>query len=235
MDRTHGPDDKNDILWSTYLKAAEDEEKTRPKDWEGSTAGILTFTGLFAATVAAFIIESYKLLSPDSGEQSVALLSQLLAATANASSHNPVVVISPAPFRTAPSAIATNALWFSSLLISLFCALLSTLVQQWARDYVRGVNERRGILRKDLRTLVCNHIFKRMGVDRYGMDEFVSWIVALVHLSIFLFTVGLTIFLFNIDTIVAAVVLGILAFFALIYIAASILPLMDGGCPYQTP
>ncbi|KZV67150.1 hypothetical protein PENSPDRAFT_538194, partial [Peniophora sp. CONT] len=118
-------------IWSTYLDAAYEEDQARPKNWEGNTGGILTFTGLFAATVAAFILEGYKQLSPDNGEQSVALLSQLLAATANASSHTPITITPPTPFLTPPSAIVTNALWFSSLLISLFCALLSTLAQQW--------------------------------------------------------------------------------------------------------
>ena len=48
--------------------------------------------GLFSAVATAFIIESYKTLSPDSGDQTVALLSQLLSATATLlhySGHNP--------------------------------------------------------------------------------------------------------------------------------------------------
>ena len=32
-----------DFIWETYLKASEDEDKARPKNWEGSTTGILTF------------------------------------------------------------------------------------------------------------------------------------------------------------------------------------------------
>lgn len=31
------------FIWDTYLKAAKDEDEARPKNWEGSTTGILTF------------------------------------------------------------------------------------------------------------------------------------------------------------------------------------------------
>lgn len=32
-----------DFIWDTYLKASKDEDTARPKNWEGSTTGILTF------------------------------------------------------------------------------------------------------------------------------------------------------------------------------------------------
>ena len=32
-----------DFIWDTYLKASKDEDEARPKNWEGSTTGILTF------------------------------------------------------------------------------------------------------------------------------------------------------------------------------------------------
>ena len=35
------------VLLSTYLSAAKDEDATRPKDWEGSTGGILTFVRIY--------------------------------------------------------------------------------------------------------------------------------------------------------------------------------------------
>ncbi|KZV67135.1 hypothetical protein PENSPDRAFT_611823 [Peniophora sp. CONT] len=227
-------ENSEDILWSTYLKAAEDEDRTRPREWEGNTGSILTFTGLFAATVAAFIIESYKSLSPDSGDRTVALLSQILAATANASTHDTVILAPAEPFTVPTTSIVTNALWFSSLLIALVCALLSTLVQQWSRDYVRDISRRR-VLHESLRHRAYNHIYIRMGVNRYGMDQFVSWIVALVHLSVFLFASGLLVFLYPINPIVAGIATGVLGLFTSIYIIASLQPLLDRSCPYRTP
>ena len=40
-------EEHNDILLSTYLSAAKDEDATRPKDWEGSAGGILTFVCIY--------------------------------------------------------------------------------------------------------------------------------------------------------------------------------------------
>ncbi|VDB95998.1 unnamed protein product [Peniophora sp. CBMAI 1063] len=223
-----------DFIWNTYLEASKDEDEARPKNWEGSTTGILTFTGLFAATVAAFIVESYTQLSVDSGDQTVQLLSQLLVATANASAGLPVIIATPEPFSTPPTAIVTNALWFSSLLISLICALLSTLVQEWSRAYVQDI-KRRKVLHESLMERTFNHIFIRMGVNHYGMDQFVSWIVALVHLAVFLFACGLLVFLFPIDHVVAGIATAILGSFVIIYCVASLLPLLEKSCPYRTP
>ncbi|KZV69385.1 hypothetical protein PENSPDRAFT_486002 [Peniophora sp. CONT] len=223
-----------DFFWQTYLDASKAEDEARPKNWEGSTTGILTFTGLFAATVAAFIVESYKLLSPDSGERTNVLLEQILVAMANTSSQNPITVPPPDPFSPPTLAVVTNAFWFSSLLIALVCALLSTLVQEWSRHYVQDIN-RREVLHESLRERAFNHIYIRMGVNRYGMDQFVSWIVALVHMSVFLFACGLLVFLFPIHHVVAAISTGILGSFVAIYLVASVLPLLERSCPYRTP
>ena len=36
-------DAPEDFIWDTYLKASKGEDEARPKNWEGSTTGILTF------------------------------------------------------------------------------------------------------------------------------------------------------------------------------------------------
>ncbi|KAH9011982.1 hypothetical protein EDB83DRAFT_2530143 [Lactarius deliciosus] len=85
-DENHG--DPSDGLWAMYLTKAEKQDKEVTESWKGDTDGILVFvslttfilcvlvrlnpilkTGLFSTTFAAFIIESYKMLSPDSVER----------------------------------------------------------------------------------------------------------------------------------------------------------------------
>ncbi|KZV67160.1 hypothetical protein PENSPDRAFT_584407, partial [Peniophora sp. CONT] len=135
--QSDGTKSPEDIYWKTYLDAAAVEDQHLPDSWEANTGSVLTFTGLFAATVAAFLVERYRSLSPDSGDQTVELLSQLLAATTgtNASTNAPTSVASSGSFEVSTSAIIVNSLWFSSLITALFCALLSTLIQEWAREY----------------------------------------------------------------------------------------------------
>lgn len=80
-----------DDLWQTYLEAA-DKERRRLVDHTSTTMnGVLTFVcaaslvpspltddvqqaGLFAATVAAFLVDSQKSLKPDAGAQARVLL-----------------------------------------------------------------------------------------------------------------------------------------------------------------
>jgi hypothetical protein len=93
-------------------------------------------TGLFSAIVAAFVIEGLKNLQPDTGTSSVGLLSQIsqqLAAFTN-ESQSSVVLTFPnrSPFYTPTSASLTSTLWLLSLTVSLLCALLTALLQQWA-------------------------------------------------------------------------------------------------------
>ncbi|KAI0039227.1 hypothetical protein FA95DRAFT_1470073, partial [Auriscalpium vulgare] len=154
---------------------------------------------LFSATVAAFIIESYKQLSADSGDTTVALLTQLtmqIAALSNGTSLPPPDPI-PA-FTPSSSAIRVNALWFLSLIMSLTCALAATLMQQWARHYLQ-VSQRRGAPHK--RARIRAYLYQ--GIDRFGMAGAVEFIPALLHTSVFLFFVGLVDFMFPINNTIA--------------------------------
>ncbi|KAJ7445918.1 hypothetical protein FB451DRAFT_1412594 [Mycena latifolia] len=74
--------------------------------------GILIFAGLFSVTLTVFIAESYKTLQTD-------------------------------PDPSAPSnqnltaALICSTLWFISLGLSLASAMIATLVDQWARDFLQ--------------------------------------------------------------------------------------------------
>ncbi|KZV71512.1 hypothetical protein PENSPDRAFT_684591 [Peniophora sp. CONT] len=221
-------------FYSAYLKASEEEDSYLPRSWEANTTGILTFTGLFAAVVATFIIESYKSLSPDSGQETVMLLRELIAITTNVSAGLPTRVASPEPFQVTSTAIVANALWFASLLLALFAALLSTLVQEWSREYARDISRRRS-LDDSTKHRAFNHIYVRMGIDKYGMDTVVYKVTALVHLSVALFAGGLLVFLIPIDAIVGSITTAIFGIVTLLYVIVSALPLLDTSCPYRTP
>jgi hypothetical protein len=130
--------------------------------------------------VAAFVIESYKQLSPDTGAQAVFLLSQLVEAK-NAPSSS--LTTSPLEIFIPPtSAVIANVFWFLSLILSLICALGATLVQQWARNYMRqnqryASMEKRGVL----------HTILRAEVEHFGLEHASNWIVAMLHLAVALF------------------------------------------------
>ncbi|KAJ6555269.1 hypothetical protein B0H10DRAFT_1848001, partial [Mycena sp. CBHHK59/15] len=88
--------------------------------------GMLIFAGLFSASLTAFLIESYKMRTPDSGDMTVLLLSQIsqqLAAAANASAFN---IPPPTSFKPPATSLVCNSLWFISLGLSLACVLIAT-------------------------------------------------------------------------------------------------------------
>ncbi|KAH9031425.1 hypothetical protein EDB83DRAFT_1843985 [Lactarius deliciosus] len=230
-DENHG--DPSDGLWAMYLTEAEKQDKEVTESWKGDTDGILVFTGLFSATVAAFIIESYKMLSPDSSNTTNALLTQISVQLVNISNGTPlasVAVQGSQSFKPTASAVRVNVFWFLSLVLSLNCALSATLIQQWARRYQelaqrRGANHRRGRMRA--------YIFD--GLSRFRMAQAVATMPKLLHISVFLFFAGLVEFLFPIDTTVAYATLGCIMVFALAHVILTVLPNIYLNCPYGTP
>ncbi|KAI0314223.1 hypothetical protein OF83DRAFT_1285699 [Amylostereum chailletii] len=155
-------------------------------------------TGLFAATVAAFIIEVYKQLLPDSGDATVDLLAGISTQIAFLSNGTRLPSTSPQSFHAPAYTVRINTLWFISLGLSLFVALAATLMQQWSRRYLRAAR-RRGPPHK--RGPV--HIHLHDGMKRFRIEDAVDIIIGLLHLSVFLFIAGLVDFLFVISPAVA--------------------------------
>ena len=121
-------------------------------------------------------------------------------------------------------------LWFLSLILSLTCALLATLMQQWARGYL-GYAQHRGAPRKQAR--IRAYMFE--GVEKFRMSQAVEAMPFLLHTSVFLFFAGLIEFLFTINNAVARYTLGCVVFFASIYVILTLLPNWHLNCPYRTP
>ncbi|KAI0294089.1 hypothetical protein B0F90DRAFT_1758947 [Multifurca ochricompacta] len=225
--------DSSDRLFSVYLSQAEKFDKESSESWKGDTEGILVFTGLFSATVAAFIIESYKQLQPGSSDATVLLLTQISQQLAALSTGNTVSIPSgfpPQVFRPSASAVRVNSLWFLSLALSLTCALLATLMQQWVRRYLQ-VSQRwyAPYKRARIRTFFAE------GVECFGLPRAVEALPALLHASLFLFFAGLVDFLININHTVAFSLLSAVAVGASAYFLCTALPLMYPNSPYQTP
>ncbi|KAJ6542338.1 hypothetical protein DFH09DRAFT_928836, partial [Mycena vulgaris] len=121
--------------WTVYISEAEKYDKALVEGWKSDMEGLLIFAGLFSASLTAFLVESYKSLSLDQGA-SIAILAQIsrqLNAGANATSADLVILRAIQP---TPSSLACNTFWFLSLGFSLSCAVIATLVEKWARDFV---------------------------------------------------------------------------------------------------
>jgi Family of unknown function (DUF6535) len=187
---------------------------------------------VFSATVAAFLIESYKLLLPDPALESATLLRQAteqLAAISNGVHLSPPSTADD-PFRPKRYAIHVNILWFLSLTLSLSCALAATLVQQWTRRYLRLTQSDKAPKR---RVWIRTYLFNGMKI--FHTRWVVENISLLMHAAIFLFFAGLIEFLFAVNDEVAMVILVAVCILGATYVFVTALPVVFNHCPYQTP
>ncbi|KAH9058077.1 hypothetical protein EDB87DRAFT_1685723 [Lactarius vividus] len=218
------PEDNRDLndpsskMWAICIAQADKHDTAMVERWKADMDGILIYTGVFSATVAAFLIESYKTLKPDPAEATVRLLQQVTLQLAVISNGTQLALPSSDPFTPKPYAVHVNTMWFLSLCISLSCALAATLVQQWARRYLRLSQEQTAAQRQLFHT--------RWVVENISL---------LMHAAIFLFFAGLVEFLYAINHEVAYVVLVAVSIFATTYIVLTSLPVIFRQCPFQTP
>ncbi|KAJ7207605.1 hypothetical protein GGX14DRAFT_455845 [Mycena pura] len=195
--------------------------------------GMLIFAGLFSASLTAFIVESYKTLVPDSGDSTVHLLTQIsqqlrVAAAANGSAVTPLAP--QTHFAPPATSLICNALWFISLGFSLTCALVATLLEQWARDFLHRADMRSSPV---IRARIFSYLY--YGLKRFNMHTVVDVIPLLLRASLCFFFVGLVAFLLPINIAIAGLAAAILAIVVGVYMLLTVLPMWHLDCPYRTP
>jgi hypothetical protein len=126
--------------------------------------------------------------------------------------------------------LRVNILWCLSLTLSVACALAATLVQQWARKYLLATQIPSSPQR---RARVRTYLFQ--GVLRFRLGTIATAVPFLLHASVFLFFAGLIEFLFQINHVLAWVLLGCVLTGVKIYMVLTVLPLCYRDCPYMTP
>ncbi|KAH9009421.1 hypothetical protein EDB83DRAFT_2234863 [Lactarius deliciosus] len=209
-------DDNANALWSLHVKEAMSHDEARIQTLKDDMDSVLIFVrvyitviaGLFSAALTSFLVDKIHDLQPDPAQQmvfyqqqNVALLAQI---SQQVSALTPQVPISSTPLPTYafdlnPSDVRVNVFWFMSLVFSISAALLATLVQQWVRDYMH-VFQRYSNPLKSAR--LRQYLYE--GAEGWYMPVVAESIPGLVHVSLFLFFVGLGDSLLNVNTTVGA-------------------------------
>ncbi|KAJ6579597.1 hypothetical protein DFH09DRAFT_331380 [Mycena vulgaris] len=215
-------------MWSVYLSQAEKYDKALVAGWRADMKGILIFAGLFSGSLTAFVIESYQTLTPDSGNTAVLLLVQI-SRQLN-SSAGAIVPAASLEFSPTTSALVCNGLWFTSLGLSLAAAVIATLVEQWARDYLNKADMRPSPIE---RARICSYLYS--GLKRFRMHAVVDLIPGLLHMSLLLFFAGLVAFLHSINRAMMLVAATLLSIVAFIYAVLTVMPLLFANSPCRTP
>ncbi|KAI0253403.1 hypothetical protein BJV78DRAFT_1123172, partial [Lactifluus subvellereus] len=217
-----------------YRKMTEEEDNKIAERWQKDADGILIFTGLFSAAVAALAAVTVMDLKPNSQDTSAFYLGNIyqLLADPNASQVSiPVTPVRPPPFSPPKYVVWVNALWFLSLTISLTCAMLATLLQQWARRYLRITQRPRYSPHDGARI----RAFFAHGVEKLRFSWAVDAIPTLIHASLFLFFAGLLIYLFNINHTVFSVVVWWVVVSMTAYLLITVMPILRLDSLYRAP
>ncbi|KAJ7692279.1 hypothetical protein B0H17DRAFT_887604, partial [Mycena rosella] len=232
-------------LWAVYVGEAEKYDKSLVESWRTNMEGMLIFVGpicparpgaeterqagLFSASLMAFLIESYKTLTPDSGQETVKLLTQISQQLAR--SNGSTTFFSPPDSFTPPAtSLVCNGLWFISLGLSLTCALIATLLEQWAREFIHRTNMRSSPI---VRARIFSYLY--YGLKRFNMHVVVEVIPLLLHASLLFFFAGLVTFLIPVNTAMTVIAATILLLVGGVYATLTFLPLLYLDCPYRTP
>jgi hypothetical protein len=117
-----------------------------------------------------------------------------------------------------------------SLVISLTCAALATLLQQWARRYLRLAYPRYSPhKRARIRAFYAN------GVEQFHLQKLVEVLPALLHISLFLFLIGLAVYLFNVNLSIFKAVVVWVGLCVVLYSYLTFLPILRKNSPYSAP
>ena len=191
-------------------------------------------TGLFSAAAATLVAVSVQDLKPNPQDMSafyLASIYQILADSNGSQVLIPLTLPNPStPFSPPTSAIWVNSLWFLSLVISLTCALLATLLQQWARRYMKVIQTRYSPHKR-----ARIRAFFAEGVEKLHLPWAVEALPGLLHLSLFLFFAGLAVFLFNINHTVFNVTISWVGFCTCMYMCITLMPMFWHDSPYYAP
>ena len=230
-----------------YLEVATEEDKKLAENWKADAEGILICVSqslklVFhtdSLAIDRFILSCCCILalSLDSGYSTgPSEHVQLLPRQHISDSCRPQSIqylkflpASPPPFSPPNYAVWVNALWFLSLVIGLTCALLATLLQQWARRYLMFSQS-------------CSGLHKRARIRAFlteGVEKLLSWTVetlpSLLHISLLVFFSGLVVFLWNVDLTIFKLVLSWVGICTALYGCITVMPIFRHDSPYITP
>ncbi|KIY69524.1 hypothetical protein CYLTODRAFT_349290, partial [Cylindrobasidium torrendii FP15055 ss-10] len=202
------------------------------QEWQEELDNLTIITGLFSATVTAFLVVD---ANPDPSDSMAQLLVRYIDYTARYPS-NPVLSLNDQDslysfFSDQPPVsnlrIATVTLWSLSVLVLFIALIFAFYIKSWLQYY-----------QKDMRT---GSNYDRAHLRQLRSDDFQAWNVPalisavpfLVHLAALLFIVGIILKLFAFHVLPAVIGTVVSGFAGVVYMGMTIWPLFRDDCPYH--
>lgn len=183
--------------------------------------------------MTAFLIESYSWLQQSPNQDTNLILLQIIQQFQNSTS----TISFDFPnteFSVTSLAIRVNVFWFSSLALSLSCAIIGILCKQWLREFRRDA----ALSPKDALMLRQTRM---ESLQKWKVEDILSSLPLLLQSALVLFFAGILDLLWSLNTIVAAVLTLEIGVALLIVYMTTVLPslmLMTNAklpCAYKSP
>ena len=185
--------------------------------------------GLFSAVTSAFIIEVSPQLKPDQNEEAATLL-RVLVYQADHTAFGDNIPIVPQQWTGPPRVmVLVQAILFGSLATSLFSAFLAMLGKQWLNRYASTDMRGTAIERSQ------NRQRKLDGIITWYFDHVMESLPLMLQIALLLLGLALSRYLWEVNIVVACVVLGVTSLGVIFYIFIVIAGTAWESCPYQTP
>ncbi|KAH9009107.1 hypothetical protein EDB83DRAFT_2681126 [Lactarius deliciosus] len=125
-----------------------------------------------------------------------------------------------------PSDVRVNVFWFMSLVFS----VSATLVQQWVRDYMHVLQRYSNPLKS---ARLRQYLYE--GAEGWYMPVVAASVPGLVHVFLFLFSLGLGDLLLNINTTVGVTTVLPITICAFLYMFTVFAPVVKPQAPFRNP
>ena len=183
---------------------------------------------MFSAVTSAFIIQVDSQIQPDPNDETVALLRVLIYKIDKTTFGDK---IPPLPQWTGPprTMVQVQAVLFTSLAISLFCAFLAMLGKQWLNRYDSTDMQGSAIERSH------NRQQKLSGIVAWYFNHVMDSLPLMLQMALFLLDCALSRYLWEMNITIACVLIGATSLGVLFYLLIVVVGSFSESFPYQTP
>ncbi|KAH9008196.1 hypothetical protein EDB83DRAFT_2323277 [Lactarius deliciosus] len=221
-------DDSANPLWSLHVKETKSHDEARIQTLKDDMGGVLIFVhaGLFSAALTSFVTDKICSLQVDPAQQmvyyqqqNVALLAQISNQVSSITPHVSIPSTLPPPypdFSPNSSDIRVNAYW----LMSLVSAFLLRSLQPSSNN---------GNPLKSVRL----HQYLYEGAEGWYMPVVAESVPGLVHVSLFLFFLGLSDSLLTIHMTVGVTTIVPITICGLLYVLSTFAPAIKPQSPFR--
>ncbi|KAG9120242.1 hypothetical protein FRC07_004348 [Ceratobasidium sp. 392] len=223
--------DDDAMIWEMYLEEANECDQELVKARQIGLDVLLLLAALFSAILTAFLVESKDLLKQDPADVSASLLLRIaqsqyrmeLGLPPAENEHTPSIP----DFVPSTSARWINGIWFTSLGLSLSAALTAMLSKEWLNAFISS------------RPRAAHaHVLLRQsrleGLEKWWVLHIIALLPSILHVSLLLFGIGLVVYLWTLDRVVAAIFAPFLGITSLFYLLTTLLGICYEFCPFMT-